>query len=60
MSSLPTDLENSLGYQYEDPKAFKPYYLLLVGLDFVFNWIIDWAHTDPLAVLVIFVYVHLI
>lgn len=49
-----------IGLQYggENPRAFEPYHLLLLaGLDFVFNWIIDFAHTDPLAVLVIFVYV---
>jgi hypothetical protein len=50
----------SLRYSnYEDPKSFAPYQILLLGADFIFNWIIDWAHTDPLAVLVIFVYVTL-
>jgi len=37
------------------PKSFKPYQMILLLFDLVFNWIVDWAHTDPLVMLIIFV-----
>lgn len=39
---------------YGDPYSLAPYQLLLLLLDFIFNWTMDLAHEDPLAVLVIF------
>lgn len=40
---------------YGDPHAFAPYQLILLFVDFAFNWSMDLAHEYPLAVLVIFV-----
>ncbi len=46
------------GYgHYGDPHSFAPYQLILLLIDFIFNWTMDLTHEDPLAVLVIFVYV---
>lgn len=46
------------GYgHYGDPHSFAPYQLVLLLIDFIFNWTMDLTHEDPLAVLVIFVYV---
>lgn len=40
---------------YGDPYSFIPYQLILIVADFVFNWTMDFAHEDSLAILVIFV-----